>query len=113
MVSRVQFRVVRKKRTRFPVSATGGGGGTTVNAPAQIISIRQPSGGSNVFLPTSPVNGKLYIVKDTLGQAGSAAFTIKTQDGTLIDGGASVSISTNFGCKWLTFDGVSWLVLNP
>lgn len=52
--------------------------------------------------------GKLYIVKDASGGAGSTTVTINPYDTETIDGEATKSISSNYGGAILYTDSINW-----
>jgi hypothetical protein len=60
-------------------------------------------------LPTSVgVKGKIYIVKDEAGLAGTQNITIATTSAQTIDGAATKVINTNFGVFRLYSNGTNW-----
>lgn len=64
-----------------------------------------------VTLPPSPVTGDTYILKDSIGNAGTNNLTI---DGNSIniDGAATYIISNNYGAITVVFNGSIWSILN-
>lgn len=69
------------------------------------------SGTLGLHLPATPeAIGQRHIIKDRLGNAGSANVTVSgSPDGlTLIDGAATQTISTNWGSLNVFWDGVQW-----
>lgn len=53
-------------------------------------------------------DGAWLLVNDEGGNAGTNAITIDTEGTETIDGGASVSISSNYGSLLLYSDGANW-----
>jgi len=73
---------------------------------------RTISGTCNITLPAAEANdGRYILVNDAVGNAGTNSITIVTSGGGLIDSGASVSITTNFGSLHLYSDGVDWFTV--
>lgn len=61
-----------------------------------------------VQLPQYPMAGREVVVKDGTGGATTWVIVIGTADGALIDGAASLNISTNYGFARLRFNGTQW-----
>jgi hypothetical protein len=82
----------------------------------EIIGVDPAAAPFSVELPATPPTGAgggitistQITVKDISGTAASYPITITTSDGSLIDGGASAVISTNYGSVNLFFDGTNW-----
>ena len=78
-----------------------------------IIEVTSTAAPRTITLPTATstgVNtniGKVYVIKDTSGGAGTNNITITPTSGT-IDGVASVAITTNYGSMFVCSDGVAW-----
>ncbi len=67
------------------------------------------SGGNTVTLGSSQVeDGRIIIVKDESGNAGTDNITVATQGSETIDGAATVTINTNYGVVRLYSDGSNW-----
>lgn len=72
--------------------------------------IRAFAAASTVVLPSFPVKGKEVRIKEGVnGVSGVNTFSITTDDGALIDGSASISITSNLQVVGLAFDGVQWI----
>jgi hypothetical protein len=52
--------------------------------------------GGTITLPTATGSGRVLVIKDTTGTAGSASFTVQRSGSDTIDGATSTSINTNF-----------------
>jgi hypothetical protein len=65
------------------------------------------TGTQTITLPT-PTAGKVLIIKDEDGNAGTNPITIDNNSTENIDGSTSVSISTNYGSLRLYSDGTDW-----
>jgi len=52
--------------------------------------------GGTITLPTATGSGRVLVIKDTTGSAGSAPFTVQRSGSDTIDGATSTSINTNF-----------------
>ena len=57
------------------------------------------------------VEGKVIVVKDASGLAGTNNITIDTEGAELIDGAGSTSIATNYGTVRLMSDGTNWFTI--
>lgn len=78
--------------------------GTTLTG--NIISVRQTSATAiTIYLPASPIKGKLYLITDTLGVCGSHNFAIHDHANNPI-----TTMSTNGASVGLYHDGVGWVV---
>ena len=62
-----------------------------------------------VNLPATPDTGEVYIVKDTLGNAGTDPISI-SGGAILIDGAAAATIDTNYGSLTFVFNGTEWSI---
>lgn len=81
----------------------------TVAASTEIVALTSLSAGRTVTLP-APVAGREILVMDESGQAGTYNITIDTASGD-INGGSSVSITTNYGFKRIRSNGSAWFVV--
>jgi hypothetical protein len=62
-----------------------------------------------VTLPTAVgVSGRVFVVKDESGAAGTHNITLATQGSETIDGAGSLAISTNYGSSRVMSDGSDW-----
>jgi hypothetical protein len=52
--------------------------------------------GGTITLPTATGSGRVLVIKDTTGSAGSVSFTVQRSGSDTIDGATSTSINTNF-----------------
>lgn len=61
-------------------------------------------------IPTSFVSqaGKIFVVKDAGGNAGTNAITITTEGSETIDGAASIQITTDYAAVTLRSNGTNW-----
>lgn len=58
----------------------------------------------------SPVNGQMYIIKDSVGSASVNNITV-TPSGKNIDGAASFVINTNYGSITIVYNNTEWSVI--
>lgn len=65
-------------------------------------------GGDTITLPESPARGKMFMIKDASGGAGTDNLTIDTVGAPTIDGAASVIINTNYMGLQFYFDGTNY-----
>ena len=65
---------------------------------------------TQVNLPASPATGRVLIVKDGKGDAGSNNITV-SGNGKNIDGAASVTISSNYGVSRVVYNGTQYNVI--
>ncbi len=61
-----------------------------------------------ITLPSGMSAGRTFVVTDESGAAGSNTVTIDTAGSELIDGAASVTITTNYGSVPFYFNGTDW-----
>ena len=74
-----------------------------------IIAVDTSGGAVTITLPTSALKaGKVYIIDDKGGNAGSNNITVATEGSEKIDGAASATISTNYASLALYSDGSNW-----
>lgn len=98
------FADLQLKRTARAASATLG--------DEVLCGVTDTSAPRTMTLPSAKVSsGKLYIIKDESGGAGSNAITIVGQGGETIDGVASVAISSGYGAVMLYSDSVNWFII--
>jgi hypothetical protein len=82
------------------------------SARESVILITDTSVARTVTLSTSDtVDGRVIIVKDASGAAGTNSITIDTQGAELIDGATSTAISSNFGVIRLVSNGTNWFTI--
>lgn len=72
---------------------------------------------SLVFAPTIGLprpklagKGKIYVVKDEVGGAGTTTITIVSQGEETIDGGANTTLTSNYQAKSFYTDGNKWFI---
>jgi hypothetical protein len=63
-----------------------------------------------VNLPATPDTGEVYIVKDTLGNAGTDPISI-SGGAILIDGAGTAVINTDYGSLTFVFNGTEWNIV--
>lgn len=79
------------------------------NVSEVIIGVTSTASARTVQLMTASLAaGKVVIVKDESGGAGSNNITISTEGSETIDGAASATISSNYGAVRLYCDGSNW-----
>lgn len=62
-----------------------------------------------VTLPATPATGRMVVVKDGKGDAGTYAITVSPSAGT-IDGAGSYGIAVNYGSAQFIYNGTEWSV---
>lgn len=83
----------------------------TVLQSDYVVAVKQGAA-INVFLPANPHGGNNIVIKDLAGQAATYNLTVKTTDGSTIDGASSVILSSNYAAvSLLYFNGYGWSVL--
>ena len=81
----------------------------TASASDFIIGVDTSSSAVTITLPSSAVSaGKIYIINDEGGNAGTNNITVATEGSETIDGSASATISSNNGTLRLYSDGSNW-----
>lgn len=74
-----------------------------------IVGVDSSGGAVTITLASATVTaGRMVIIKDEGGQAGTNNITIATEGSETIDGAASKTISTNYGVLRLYSDGTNW-----
>ncbi len=77
-----------------------------------IVEVADTSVGRTVTLASATVaGGRVVIVKDVSGGAGTNNISVVTEGAETIDGAASVVINTNYGYRVLYSDGANWFVI--
>ena len=66
--------------------------------------------GGVIVLPTNPLIGTVFIVKDVTGQATNADPILITDSNTY-DGSATAEIRTNYGSLTFVFNGTEWNII--
>lgn len=67
------------------------------------------SGAITVTLPATPSTGRMVVIKDGKGDAGTYAITVSPSAGT-VDGAGSYSIAVNYGSAQFIYNGTEWSV---
>lgn len=74
-----------------------------------IIGVTDTSAARTITLATSATeDGKLIIIKDESGAAGTNNITIQGEGGETIDGAATKTINTNYGVLRVFSNGTNW-----
>jgi hypothetical protein len=77
----------------------------TANITDYYISVNTNSFSITIDLPSNPGNGKVFIIKDTVGNAAVNNITITTIGNIILfDGAAVINISSNYGSVRVVFD---------
>lgn len=98
----------RFKRTAFSTLASGSR--YSVIRSDYLVGITHLSYAPSIGLPR-PMDvgaGKVYIVKDEAGGAGSTTITVRSAGEETIDGSSSSTITSNYGSKEYYTDGANW-----
>jgi hypothetical protein len=106
-VSNVQkFAVVRNGGLVVGTSSTAV---SASSAQETIIGVTSTASARTITLDSDDCKtGRIVIVKDESGGAGTNNITIDTEGAELIDGAASVVITANYGCVRLYSNGTNW-----
>lgn len=80
----------------------------TVQATDQVVSVGTLSAILTVNLPTGPVAGDTYTIKDANGSAASFNITVQG-NGANIDAASSSVISSNYGVLRVVYNGSKWI----
>lgn len=100
---------VKQGGVRVGYAATGDGSDYDAGVSDYIVGADTSSSALSVTLQTAAVSaGKVIVVRDEGGNAGTNNITINTEGDANIDGGNSVSISTNNEVKRLYCNGTNW-----
>ncbi len=92
--------------------AIGAAGNIELNAG--IIGITSTGSAYTITLQTAAnVSGKLYVIRDEGGLAGTDTITVATEGSETIDGGATVPVDANNQTLWVYSDGTNWFSLAP
>ena len=90
------------------VTAAGGVSLATTDA---VVVVRKAAGAAtSVMLESGPAAGRVVVVKDGRGDAGTNPITIAPPSGT-IDGAASYALSAGYASVTLIYTGTEWSVL--
>ena len=83
-------------------------GAVTVTTADDLVVVKKSVGAATtVNLPATPATGLTFTIKDGKGDAGANNITITPAAG-LIDGAATLVISTNYGAREISYDGTAW-----
>lgn len=83
----------------------------TVLAPDEFISVDASAGVVTILLPNSTTQGRVVVIKDRLGQAGTFNITVSTVGGSVtIDGSTSFVMNTAYQSIDVLFNGLNYEV---
>lgn len=83
----------------------------TVLATDYAIGADSTAGVISILLPNAPATGRIFVVKDLAGTAGTNNITVTTVGGAVnIDGATSFVMNTNYEAANLLFNGTSYLI---
>ena len=81
----------------------------TATSTDTIIGVDCSGGAITITLPTAgTVNGKVYIIKDESGDAGTNNITVATEGSETIDGSNTATINSNYGVLRVYSDGTNF-----
>jgi hypothetical protein len=93
----------------FAVYRTAAAGDVSPTAGQTIIGVTDTTAPRTITLATADcVAGRIMIIKDESGAAGTNNITVNTQGGENIDGAASIAISANHGVLRVYSNGSTW-----
>lgn len=82
-----------------------------VQATDDFVSMNSFGGARTVQLPNAPATGRVFVIKDHAGTAGSNNITITTVGGVvIIDGSATFVMNTNYQSIQVIFNGSNYEV---
>ncbi len=76
----------------------------------EVIAVTTNAAGFTITMPSSPVSGDLYIIKDSVGNAGTNNLII-AGNGKNIDGAANYTINTNYASITIVYNGIEWSLI--
>lgn len=94
--------------TVFPPQSIGAGNASINDAATFVHKTAITGGGDTLTMPSPGVAGKIVIIMDTSGTAGTNNITIAPFGSELFNGAASASITLNYGVLRLQSDGSNW-----
>lgn len=75
------------------------------------LGVNATAGTVSILLPNAPATGRIFVVKDTNGQAATNNITVTTVGGAVtIDGSTSFVMNTTYEAVSLIFNGVNYEV---
>lgn len=106
--------LIEKLQIEVPPVHTAAGNVTMGNQGVCVVK-KASGAATQVTLPARAKRGDFAFVKDGKGDAGANNITVVpdgTTNNTTIDGGASVTISSNYGAKIFMHNGSEWGVMS-
>lgn len=95
----------------FTIEQTAAGPLTLSSRPWSVLVVNQAVAAPfTVLLPPTPPKNTIVQVKDGKGDAATNTITIDG-NGQTIDGGATTTITTDYGAVYLGYDGTEWRLL--
>lgn len=86
-------------------------GGVTVASNDDVVVINKSATETTaVTLSTSPVTGRVHVIKDGKGNSAAQNITISAASGN-IDGASSVVLNVNYSSITVIYDGTEWRVI--
>ena len=102
--------VFNKGRRRNVTQISSTGGTYTVLATDDYVAIKTLTNSFTINLPTSPVLGDTYEIKDTTGNASPTVVVTVSGNGSNIDGSASITLSASYASVVVTYTGTQWSI---
>lgn len=91
------------------VQYTGVGAAYNITADDYVLGVNSGTGAWTLTLPTAALEaGKAYLVMDIGGNAAVNNITVDTAGAETINGGADITLATNYGCAFIFSDGTNW-----
>ncbi len=96
--------------TRLKIISSPGTSPYSIAPPFEdVVNVQTHAGTFIVNLPTSPLVGTNFFIKDFAGVAALNPINITTAQ--LVDGANPYQISNNYGCVHVVFNGTTWSVI--
>jgi hypothetical protein len=96
------------RRSSGIINTTSAGATFHATSDQQYIGVNSDKA-STIYLPRTPEDGKVIIVKSEMKPPlGGRKITITTSDGSLIDGYDDITITVSHDCKTLVYHNNAW-----
>jgi hypothetical protein len=84
----------------------------TVDDQTSILGVTSTAAARTVTLPSAEsIDGRVFVVKDESGGAGTNNITVATEGSENIDGASTFVINSDYGSAWFYSDGSNWFTI--